>query len=95
MNKLYIEDEVYDARTEETLLAVANRENHYLGEICFRGNCAGCLVEISSAEHSKLYPAESKEMLILRVLKKSPENFRLACQAKIKELPLTIKKPLV
>ena len=94
MSQISIEDEAYDASPDETVLAVANRENHYLGEICFKGNCAGCLIELNSDDADKLDDVGIKEKQILRLLQKSPKNFRLACQAKIKELPLKVYKPM-
>ena len=95
MSKISIEDEAYDASPDETVLAVANRENHYLGEICFKGNCAGCLIELASDAADKLDNVGIKEGQILRILEKSPKHFRLACQAKIKELPLRVYKPKI
>ena len=94
MSKIIIEGEIYHATIGESILAVANRENHYLGEICFQGNCAGCLVELSENAHKQLETPSIKESEVLKVLNKSPKRFRLACQAKIKRLPIEVKKPL-
>ena len=94
MSKITIEGEIYHAKPGESILAVANRENHYLGEICFQGNCACCLVELSKNAHKQLENPSIKESEVLKVLNKSPERFRLACQAKINRLPLEVNKPL-
>ena len=94
MSKITIEGEIYHATSGESILAVANRENHYLGEVCFQGNCAGCLVELCENAHEQLETPSIKESEVLKVLNKSPERFRLACQAKIIRLPIEVKKPL-
>ena len=94
MGKITIEGQVYRASLEESILSVANRENHYLGEICFQGNCAGCLVELSKGVFNQLETPGPKELQVLNVLNKSPLKYRLACQAKINSLPLEVKKPL-
>ncbi len=94
MGKITIEGLVYRASPEESILSVANREKHYLGEICFQGNCAGCLVELSEGAFKQLETPGPKELQVLNVLNKSPQRYRLACQAKIKSFPLEVKKPL-
>ena len=94
MTKITIEGEIYEAIQGESILNVANRENHYLGEICFVGNCAGCLIELMGDAAGKLELPDAKELEVLKVLDKPRERFRLACQAKIRQLPLEVKKPL-
>ncbi len=94
MSKITIEGEIYQAMLGESILSVANRQKHYLGEICFKGNCAGCLVEMVGDARGKLETPDPKELKVLKVLGKPQEKFRLACQAKILQLPLEVKKPL-